>query len=98
MLPFQFLFYTRCTVLRQSVQRVGTAHVHVIAAWATQLLLKKCRNGGEPLATVCPISLAQDLSLGPSAPNMNALPLNQQKSLFLFQEICHSVQKNVELY
>ena len=51
-------------VLRQSVQRVGTAHLRVIAAWATQLLLKKCRNGGEPLAAVCQISLAQDLNFG----------------------------------
>ena len=81
--------YTRCSlfnfcfilvVLCQSVQRVGTAHLHIIAAWATQLLSKKCRNGGEPLATVCPISLAQDLNLGPPAPEMNTLLLNQQKS------------------
>ena len=34
------------------------------------------------MATVCPISLAQYLNLGPPAPEMNALPLNQQKSLF----------------
>ena len=46
------------------------------------ILSKKCRNGGEPLATVCPISLAQDLNLEPPAPETNALPLNQQKSLF----------------
>ena len=63
------------------MQRVGTVHLHVIAAWATQLLSKKC-NGGEPLATVCPISLAQDLNFGPPAPKTNALPPNQQKSLF----------------
>ena len=47
------------------MQRVGTAHLHVIAAWATQFLSKKFRNDGEPLAIVCPISLAQDLNLGP---------------------------------
>ena len=73
-------------VLRGSVQRVGTAHLHVITAWAAQLLPKKCRNGGEPLVTnflkPLPITLAQDLNFGPSAPETNALLLNQQKSLF----------------
>ena len=68
--------------MRRSVQRVGTAHLHVTAAWATQLLSKKCRNGDELLATVCPISLAQDLNFAPPAPETNALPPNQQKSLF----------------
>ena len=69
-------------VLRRSVQRVGTAHLHIIAAWATQLLSKKSRSSGKPLATVCPISLAQALNLGSTAPETNTLPLNQQTSLF----------------
>ena len=36
-------------------------------AWATQLLLKKCRSGGEPLAKLCPIRPARDLNLKPNA-------------------------------
>ena len=47
-------------------------------------------TGSKPLATVSPISLSQDLNLRLPAPEMNALPLNQQKCLF--QLICHSVQ------
>ena len=44
---------------------------------ATQLLSKKCRNGGEPLATLCWIWLAWNLILRPPAPETNALPLDQ---------------------
>ena len=40
---------------------------------ATQLLPKKCRSGGEPLATVCPIWPIQDLNIRPPAPDTNAL-------------------------
>ena len=65
-------------MLRQSVQRVDTAHHHVIAAWATQLLSKKCRNGGEPLATVCSISLAQDLNLRSPFPELISVDLSQR--------------------
>ena len=46
-------------------------------ARATQVLLKKYHCGGEPLATLCPISLAQDLDYGPPAPETNALSLDQ---------------------
>ena len=37
-------------------------------ARATQLLSKKCRIGGEPLATLCSILPARDLNLRPHAP------------------------------
>ena len=43
----------------------------------TQFLLKKCHSGGEPLATLCPTLPAQDLNLGPPAPQTNVLPLDQ---------------------
>ena len=46
-------------------------------ARATQLLSKKSRSGGEPLATLCPIWLAWDLNLRPPAPETNALLLGQ---------------------
>ena len=46
-------------------------------ARATQLLSKKCRSDGEPLATLCPIWPARDLNLRPPAPETNALPLDQ---------------------
>ena len=31
--------------------------------WTKQLFSKKCRSGGEPLATLCPIWPARDLNL-----------------------------------
>ena len=46
-------------------------------ARATQLLLKKCCSSGKPLATLCPIWLARDLNLRSSAPEINALLLDQ---------------------
>ena len=46
-------------------------------ARVTRLLSKKCRSGGKPLATLCSIWPALDLNLRPSAPETNALPLNQ---------------------
>ena len=45
-------------------------------AYATQFLSKKCRSGGESLATVCPIWPAEDLNRRPPAPERNALPLD----------------------
>ena len=56
-------------------------------ARAAQLLWKKCDSGGKPLATLCLISPARDLNLGPPAPETNPLPLDQQidqsQSIFL---------------
>ena len=47
---------------------------------ATQLLSKKCRSGGEPLATLCPIRPARYLSLRPpsSETNMRLLSRHQE--------------------
>ena len=45
--------------------------------WATQLLSKKCRSGGEPLTAVCSIWPAKNVNLRPPATETNALPLNQ---------------------
>ena len=45
---------------------------------ATQVLLKKCCSVGEPLATLCPIWPARDLSLRPPTPQTKALPFDQQ--------------------
>ena len=45
---------------------------------ATQLLLQKCHSSGEPSATLRPIRQARDLNLRSTAPETNALPLDQQ--------------------
>ena len=44
---------------------------------ATQLFLKICRSGGEPLVILCPIWPTHHLNLGPPAPETNAWPLDQ---------------------
>ena len=46
-------------------------------ARAAKLLLK-CRSSGVPLATLCLITPARDLNLGPPDPETDALPLDQQ--------------------
>ena len=51
------------------------------SARAKQLLLKKCSNSGEPLATLRPIRPAQNLNFRPPAPQTSALPLDQQAGL-----------------
>ena len=43
-------------------------------AWATQLFRKKCRSGGEPLATLCSIWPAQDLNPRPPVLEPSTLP------------------------
>ena len=45
-------------------------------ARAKQLLLKKFRSGGEPLATLCPIWLAWYLNPKPPDPETKLLPLD----------------------
>ena len=47
--------FVMLAVLRRNVSRVRRAHPCVIATVATQLLSKKGRKGGEPLATLYPI-------------------------------------------
>ena len=44
-------------------------------AWATQLLSKKCRSGGEPLPTLCQLDRPQI-----SRSKTNALPFDQLAS------------------
>ena len=44
----QIFHYTRCTTPKRVTSSRGPFH----CALATQLLLKKCCSGGEPLATV----------------------------------------------
>ena len=50
-----------------------SASLHLQAA---ELLSTKYRNGGEPLATLCPIWPTRDLNLRPLAPETNALSLD----------------------
>ena len=51
-------------------------------ARATQLLSKKCRNGGEPLATLCTFWPVRGLNLRPPVPEKNVLPLDQMPGSF----------------
>ena len=78
----QIFHYTRCNTPKRVTSLRGTSPRH--CARATHLLLKKCHNGGEPLATLCPIWPVRELNLRPPAPETNALPLDQ---LSLFQMI-----------
>ena len=50
---FLFFQYTRCNTPERVTSWRGPSPRH--CARATQLHSKKCRNGGEPLATLCPI-------------------------------------------
>ena len=49
----QLFHYTRWITPKRVRSWRGPSPRH--CAWATQLLSKKCRSGGEPLATLCPI-------------------------------------------
>ena len=75
----QIFHYTRCNTPKRVTSWRGPSPRH--CAQATQLLSKKCRSGGEPLATLCPIWPAQDLNLRPPSPETNALPLDQLAGL-----------------
>ena len=86
----QIFHYTRCNTPKRVTSLWGPSPRH--CARATQLLSKKCRSGGEPLATLCPIWPARDLNLGPPAPETNALPLDQlekrtSRKMFFWQMI-----------
>ena len=70
----QIFHYTRCNTPKRVTSWRGPSPRHCTRA--TQLLLKKCRSGGEPLATLCPIWPAQDLNLRSPAPETNTLPLD----------------------
>ena len=69
----QIFHYTRCITSKRVTSWRDPSPRH--CAQATQLCSKKCRSGGEPLATLCPISPARDLNLEPTA--TNALSLDQ---------------------
>ena len=49
----QIFHYTRCITPKRVTSLRGPSLRH--CARATQPLSKKCRSGGEPLATLCPI-------------------------------------------
>ena len=78
---------------------------HVTSLWgpsschctrATQLLSKKYPSGGEPLATLCPIWSARDLSFKPPAPETNALPLDQLAAkIFQFWQTLVDLQAGI---
>ena len=76
----QIFHYTRWITPKRVTSWRGPSPRH--CARATQLLSKKCRSGGEPLATLCPIWPARDLNLRPPAPETNALPLDQLAGRF----------------
>ena len=71
----QIFHYTRCITPKRVTSLWGSSPRH--CARATQLFSKKCRSGGKPLATLCPIWPVRDLNLRPPAPETNALPLDQ---------------------
>ena len=71
----QIFHYTCCNTPKRVTSWRGPSPRH--CARATQLLSKKYRSGGEPLATLSPIWPARDLKLRPPAPETNALPLDQ---------------------
>ena len=56
-------------------------------ARAALFVWEKCGSDGKPLATLCLISPARDLNLGPPAPEINPLPhdkqIDQSQSIFL---------------
>ena len=73
---FQIFYYTHCITPKRVTSLRGPSPCH--CAHATQLLLKKCRSGGETLATLlCPIWPTRDLNLRPPAPETKGLPLDQ---------------------
>ena len=60
---------------------------------ATQLPPKKCRNGGEPLATLCPIQPTLDLKFRSPAPGterVTARPTGRYDSNIIFKTTVRS--------
>ena len=78
----QIFHYTRCNIPKRVTSWRGPFPQY--CARATQLLSKKCRSGGELLATLCSIWPARDLNLRPPAPETNALPLDQLTGLLFY--------------
>ena len=73
-------YYTRCNTPKRVTSWRGPSSRHCTRA--AQLLLKKCRRGREPLATLCPTWPAQDLNLRSPASKTKALPLDQLAGTF----------------
>ena len=77
----QIFHYTCCIAPKRVTSLRGPSSRH--CARAKQLFSKKCRNSGGPLATMCPMCPARDLNLRPTAPETNALPLDQMAGAIL---------------
>ena len=69
------IFHTRCNTPKRVTSLRGPSPV--FAPGQHSSFRRKCRSGGEPLATLRSIWPARDLNLKPPAPETNALPLNQ---------------------
>ena len=77
----QIFYYTCCITPKRVTSLRGPSPRN--CARVTQLLLKKCRSGGETLATLCPIWKARDLNLRSPAPETNALLPDQPVGVVL---------------
>ena len=86
----QIFHYTRCNTPKRVTSWWGPCPRH--CAGTTQLLLKKCRSGGEQQAKLCPILPARDLYLRPPAPEMNALPLDQMAGRNFLKKCCDKIR------
>ena len=74
-LSIQVFYYTRCIAPKLETSLRGPSPRQ--CAQIIQLFSKKCRSGGQPSETLCPIRPAQNLNLRPPALKKNALPLDQ---------------------
>ena len=79
----QIFYYTRCITPKRVTSWQDPSSRH--CARVTQLLLKKCRSDGEPLATLCPILPVRNLNLRLPAPETNALAFDQLAGYFNFE-------------
>ena len=77
----QIFHYTRCNTTKRAVTSLRDPSSHHYAQAAQLLLSKKCRSGGESLAT------ARDLNLRPRAQETNALPLDQLAGYYFVSEV-----------
>ena len=74
------IFHSRCNTSKSVISCQDPSLCQ--CAQATQLF-SKCHSSGEPLATLCLISLAKNLNLQPPALETNTLLLDQLDSCFL---------------
>ena len=71
-----FIINTGCIPPERVTSLRGPSTRHFVCATA-QLVSKKCRSGGEPLATLCPVWQTRGVNLRPPAPVTNAVTLDQ---------------------